>query len=120
PRARTPVAGQVVTGMGELSSTGVRARGVTLACAPDAGAVAPAAGRIVYSGPFRGYGAVIIIDHGKGWTSLVAGLGSVSVRVGETVAQGDAIGRAPGGPAPQVTVELRRRGTPMDLAQLLD
>jgi septal ring factor EnvC (AmiA/AmiB activator) len=117
---RLPVAGQVVTGLGELSSTGVRARGITLACAPEAEAVAPAAGRIVYAGPFRAYGAVVIVDHGKGWTSLVTGLGSVSVKVGDQVAQGRAIGRAPAGDSPRVTIELRRRGQPMDLAQLLD
>lgn len=117
---RLPVAGQVVTGLGELSATGVRARGITLACAPDAEAVAPAAGRIVYAGPFRAYGAVVIIDHGKGWTSLITGLGGVSVRVGDQVNQGSAIGRAPGGDLPRITIELRRRGQPMDLAQLLD
>ena len=117
---RLPVAGQVVTGFGELSATGVRARGVTLACAPGAPVIAPASGRIVYAGPFRGYGAVVILDHGRGWTSLVTGLGTVSVKLGDQVGQGAAIGRAPGGDFPQVTIELRRRGEPMDLAQLLD
>lgn len=117
---RLPVTGQVVTGLGELSTTGVRARGITIACTAEAPIIAPAAGRIVYAGPFRAYGAVVIIDHGKGWTSLVTGLGGVSVKVGDQVAQGTAIGRAPGGEAPRVTIELRRRGQPMDLAQLLD
>ncbi|NIJ65584.1 septal ring factor EnvC (AmiA/AmiB activator) [Sphingomonas leidyi] len=114
-----PVAGAVVTGMGELSSTGVRARGVTLACAAGSDAVAPAPGRILFAGPFRDYGGVVIIDHGNGWTSSVTGLGGTSVRVGEHVAQGARIGRAPGGDAPRITVELRRRGEPMDLARLL-
>lgn len=116
---RLPVAGRVVTGMGELSPTGVRARGVTLACAPNADAAAPAAGRILFAGPFRGYGGVVIIDHGNGWTSSVTGLGAIAVRVGEQVPQGRRIGRAPGGDAARVTVELRRRGQPMDLMQLL-
>lgn len=117
---RLPVAGRVVTGLGELSNTGVRARGVTLACAADAQAVAPAGGTIVYAAGFRDYGGVVIIDHGQGWTSLVSGLGTLSVRVGDRVAQGGAIGRASGGDAPRVTVELRRRGAPMDLTRLLD
>ncbi|MBC9034722.1 peptidoglycan DD-metalloendopeptidase family protein [Sphingomonas sp. JC676] len=117
---RLPVSGRVVTGLGELSATGVRARGVTLTCAANAQAVAPAGGAIVYAAGFRDYGGVVIIDHGKGWTSLVSGLGALSVRVGDKVAQGRAIGRAAGGDAPRVTVELRRRGTPMDLTQLLD
>jgi murein hydrolase activator len=114
-----PVAGMVVTGMGELSPTGVRARGVTLACAANADALAPAAGRILFAGPFRDYGGVVIIDHGKGWTSSITGLGGIAVRVGQQIPQGARIGRAPAGESPRVTVELRRRGEPMDLARLL-
>jgi septal ring factor EnvC (AmiA/AmiB activator) len=106
--------------MGELSATGVRARGLTFVTAPNAPAVAPAAGRIVYAGPFRGYGGVVIVDHGEGWTSLVAGLGGLAIRVGDPVAQGQLIGRAWKSGDPRVTVELRRRGQPMDLAQLLN
>jgi septal ring factor EnvC (AmiA/AmiB activator) len=82
--------------------------------------VAPAAGRIAYAGPFRGYGGVVIIDHGDGWTSLVAGLGGLAVAVGDQVAQGRVIGRAWKNGEPRVTVELRRRGQPVDLAQLLN
>lgn len=117
---RLPVAGRIVSGLGELSETGVRARGLTLACAANAGVVAPAAGRVLYAGPFRDYGGVVILDHGKGWTSLLTGLGGLRVRVGERVVQGTPIGRARNGDSPQITVELRRRGQPMDLAQLLD
>ncbi|MDQ0248728.1 septal ring factor EnvC (AmiA/AmiB activator) [Sphingomonas kyeonggiensis] len=114
-----PVAGTVVTGMGELSPTGVRARGVTLACAANSDAVAPTGGRILFAGPFRDYGGVVIIDHGNGWTSSITGLGAIAVRVGQQVSQGTRIGRAPETEAPRITVELRRRGEPMDLARLL-
>jgi septal ring factor EnvC (AmiA/AmiB activator) len=114
------MAGRVVTGLGELSPTGVRARGITLAVGSRTPVVAPAAGRIVYAGVFRAYGRVVIIDHGKGWTTSITGLGAVAVRVGDQVAQGRRIGRAPVADAPQVTVELRRRGEPMDLMRLLD
>lgn len=117
---RLPVAGQLVTGLGELSPTGVRARGLTLACAANAAVVAPAAGKIVYARPFRGYGGIVIVDHGKGWTSLVAGLRTWSVRVGDPVAQGSPIGRAAADDSARITVELRRKGLPMDLTQLLD
>jgi murein hydrolase activator len=117
---RLPVAGQLVTGFGEVSDSGVRARGVTFACAASAPVVAPAAGRIVYAGPFRGYRGVVIIDHGGGWTSLVAGLGGIAVRVGDTVATGRLVGRAWNRDQPRLTVELRRRGQPMDLMQLLN
>ncbi|WP_422055546.1 murein hydrolase activator EnvC family protein [Sphingomonas sp.] len=120
PPYRLPVAGTVVTGLGELSDTGVRARGLTLATAPGAEIVAPTGGRVSYAGRFRRYGNIVIVDHGGGWTSLIAGLDTMLVKVGDTLNQGTAIGRAPQGEAPRITVELRRQGRPVDLAQLLD
>ena len=116
PPYRLPVAGRLVTGFGELSPAGVRARGPSFDVVPGSVVAAPAAGTIAYAAPFASYGQVIIVDHGKGWTSLVSGLGTLAVRPGATVAQGATLGTA----GPRVTVELRRRGQPMDLTQLLD
>ncbi len=120
PPYRLPVSGTVVTGLGELSDTGVRARGLTLATWPGAQVVAPTAGRVIYAGRFRRYGNIVILDHGGGWTSLVAGLDAVMVKVGDTLIQGAPLGRAPQREGPRITVELRRQGRPVDLAQLLD
>lgn len=120
PPYRLPVTGSIVTGLGEISEAGVRSRGLTLATRPSAQVVAPAAGHVVYAGRFRGYGNIVILDHGDGWTSLVAGLDRVLVRVGDAPAQGSPLGRTPQGEGPRVTVELRRQGHAVDLAQLLD
>ncbi|MES2450582.1 MAG: peptidoglycan DD-metalloendopeptidase family protein [Pseudomonadota bacterium] len=119
PPYRLPVVGRVVTGLGELSDAGVRSRGLTIASAAQAAVIAPAAGRIAYAGPFRGYGTIVIIDHGGGWTSLIAGLGAVSAKVGQIVAQGSPVGRAGAGDEPRITVELRRRDRPVDMTPLL-
>ncbi|QNQ09455.1 murein hydrolase activator EnvC family protein [Sphingomonas alpina] len=119
PPYRLPVVGKIVTGLGELSDAGVRSRGLTIAAAADATVVAPAAGRVAYAGIFRGYGTIVILDHGAGWTSLVSGLGSASVRVGESVSQGAPIGRAIRGDDPRVTVELRRKGRAVDMTPLI-
>ena len=80
---------------------------------------APAGGIVRYARAFRGYRGIVIIDHGDGWTSLVTGLAAPQVRVGQRVAGGAPLGRAATGEEPQVTVELRRRGRPMDIAALL-
>ena len=117
PAYRLPVVGQVVTGLGEISETGVRARGLTIATRAGAQVVAPTSGRIVFAGPFRGYGNIIVIDHGLGWTTLVTSLAALDVKVGDAVDPGSPIGRA-GPDRPTVTVELRRRGTPVDIAKL--
>jgi septal ring factor EnvC (AmiA/AmiB activator) len=115
---RLPVAGRLVTGLGEVSDNGVRARGLTFAVAPAAPVVAPAAGRVVFAGPFRSFGRVAIVDHGEGWTTMVAGLGALAVRTDDAVRAGAPLGRAPTGEEPRVTIELRRRGRPVDIAAL--
>jgi len=119
PAYRLPVAGQVATGFGEISDSGVRARGLTLTVAPGALIVAPAPGRIAFSKRFRGYRRVVILDHGDGWTTTVTGLAASVGPVDGRVVAGTPIGRAPSGDAPPVTIELRRRGVPVDLAAML-
>lgn len=113
-----PVEGRLVMGVGEISDGGVHSRGLTFATAPEAPVVAPAAGRIVYAAAFRRYGNVVIIDHGRGWMSVLTDLGTIAVAPGQNVARGAAIGRA-GSAEPRVTVELRRDGRPVPIAQLI-
>lgn len=72
-----------------------------------------------YAKAYRGYGTIVILDHGDGWTSLVTGLAAAGVRSGERIAAGAPLGRAAGGEEPRITVELRRRGRPVDIAALL-
>jgi murein DD-endopeptidase MepM/ murein hydrolase activator NlpD len=117
PAYRLPVLGRVVTGMGEVSDTGIRSRGLTFVTRPDAQVIAPASGRINFAESFRGYGRIVIIDHGAGWTTLITGLGTVSVAVGDSVVQGSPIGRTET-VNPRITIELRRQGQPVDIAPL--
>lgn len=118
PPYRLPVIGELVTGLGEVSASGVRARGLTIATQPQAQVVAPTAGRVAFAGHYRGYGQIVIIDHGQGWTTLLTNLNRLSVDVGTTVRQGDPIGIA-GPRSPTVTVELRRNGRPVDIVPLV-
>jgi septal ring factor EnvC (AmiA/AmiB activator) len=113
-----PVEGRLITGMGEISDAGVHARGLTFATASGAGVVAPAKGRIAYAGRFRGYGRIVVIDHGSGWTTAITNLGSLDVKVGDSVAMGAPLGRAESG-EPHVMVELRRAGRPFPIAPLI-
>ncbi len=116
---RLPVVGAVVTGLGEVSGAGVRARGLTIATRPAAQVVAPTGGRIVFAGAYLGYRDIVIIDHGRGWTTLITGMAALDVRVGDQVVQGSPIGRA--GPArTTITIELRSNGRPVDITKLVD
>jgi len=107
-----PVAGRVTTGFGEQGTTGA-AQGLTIAPVPSAQIIAPAAGRVAFAGPYRGYGQIVIVEHDGGWTSLITGMGRIDVGVGDKVVQGSPLGIA--APArPQVTVELRKDGAPIN------
>ncbi len=113
-----PVEGRLLIGVGEISDAGVHARGLVFSVEPEARVVAPVAGRIVYAGRFRSYDQVLVIDHGGGWTSVITDLEALSVRVGQTVARGQALGRA-GTREPRVGIELRRNGRPVAITRLL-
>ncbi|MGB3166250.1 MAG: peptidoglycan DD-metalloendopeptidase family protein, partial [Alteraurantiacibacter sp.] len=106
------VTGRTLTGFGAPQASGL-SRGITLAPIGGAQVVAPAAGRIVFAGPYRGYGAIVIVEHASGWTSLVTGLARTDVRVGQQVVGGAPLGTASPG-RPSVTLELRRDGEPVN------
>jgi septal ring factor EnvC (AmiA/AmiB activator) len=107
-----------VAGFGERLADGTAARGLTVATVPAATVVAPANGRVAFAGPFRGYGQILIVEHGGGWTSLVARLDRLTARVGDEVRAGDPVGSA--GPGhPRILVELRKGDAPVDIAALI-
>ena len=115
---RLPVVGRIVAGLGEVNESGVRSRGVTIAARPGGQVVAPAPGRVGFAGDYRGYGKIVIIDHGGGWVSLLTGMIALSVSVGDTLDAGAPIGRA-GSDDSRITVELRRAGRPVDIVAMI-
>jgi septal ring factor EnvC (AmiA/AmiB activator) len=115
-RFHLPAIGPVVRGFGEMLPSGARSRGISIGARAGAIVVAPADGRITFAGLFRGYGAIAILDHGRGYTSLITGLASNIARVGDPVQQGSPLGRAG---ANGITVELRRNAQPLDLSQFV-
>ena len=108
---RLPAPGRVLVGFGTVDKRGIRSRGIRLAPAADAPLIAPGAGRVAYAGPYRGYGDVLILEHGRGWTSLVAGGRLAAFEIGAWIPQGRAIGTARG----PLLIELRHNGTPVDI-----
>jgi murein hydrolase activator len=115
---RLPVNGKLIEGTGEISDSGVHSRGLTFSTGANEAVFAPADGRIIYAGPFRSYGSIVIVDHGGGWTSLLTSMSHLYVAVGQEVHLGDMLGRT--GPASTpVRVELRHDGRPVPIAPLL-
>jgi septal ring factor EnvC (AmiA/AmiB activator) len=116
-----PVVGTVVERYGDDDTGGIRSRGITLLTRDHAQVVAPYDGRIVFAGPFRGYGLLLIIDHGEGYHSLLSGMMRIDGVVGEDVLAGEPVGEMGGSGAggagngkPLLYVELRHDGNPID------
>lgn len=108
-----PVAGEIRTGFGEAGTSGQRQAGIALDARPRAQVVAPAAGRIAFAGPYRGFGKIVIIEHAHGWTSLVTGMAALDIAVGQEVTAGSPLGLAPAQRG-DITLELRQRGQPVN------
>lgn len=108
-----PVAGRISAGFGEAGASGQRRAGIALDARDSGQVVAPGAGRVIFAGPYRGFGRIAIVEHANGWTSLVTGLASLDVAVGQAVDAGSPLGLAPqqGG---EVALELRQDGEPVN------
>ncbi|MGE0717403.1 MAG: murein hydrolase activator EnvC, partial [Alphaproteobacteria bacterium] len=113
---RIPVAGNWQRGFGDELGYGQHSRGITVATRPGARVVAPFDGRVLFIGPFRAYGEILIIEHGDGYHSLLAGLGRTDGAVGQTVLAGEPVGvmATDGEERPRLYIELRRNGTPIN------
>ena len=119
PRFQLPVQGRTIAGFGELRGSGSRSTGLSLVPAAGAQVVAPATGRVAFSGPYRGFGRIVIIEHPDGWTSLITGLERTNVEVGDRLIGGSPIGVA-AQEEPAITIELRNGGTPVNPLQFLN
>jgi septal ring factor EnvC (AmiA/AmiB activator) len=78
---------------------------------------AVASGRVVYADWFRGYGLMVIIDHGKGYLSLYAFNQNISKNVGAHVKAGDTIasvGRSGGRSQAALYFGIRSKGRPVN------
>ncbi len=106
-----PAEARVTEGMGAVSSNGVRSRGLRLATPRGSGLTVPASGTVLFSGPFRDYDGVVIIDHGDGWKSVIVNAGS-KLRKGAKVSIGEPLGTALG----PVEVQLLSGGEPVSAA----
>jgi septal ring factor EnvC (AmiA/AmiB activator) len=119
-----PVAGSVVKAFGEPGDAGMTT-GISYAVPPSARVSAPCDGKVVFAGPFRSYGQLIIVDCGGGYHFVLAGLDRLDVAVGHPVQAGEPVGVMadwdPRSPAnrPYLYLELREQGQPINPAPYL-
>ncbi|HYG89834.1 MAG TPA: peptidoglycan DD-metalloendopeptidase family protein [Azospirillum sp.] len=113
---RMPAGGHVTVRYGEQDRFGGTSRGMTISARPGTPILAPYAGSVMFAGPFRGYGQILIVEHSNGYHSLIAGLGRIDTSVGKHVATGEPVGLMPSSADgnPDLYFELRRHGQPIN------
>lgn len=109
------VAGRLTRRFGEPGEAG-RTRGLTFSAPSGARVVSPCAGRVVFGGPFRSYGQVLIVECGRGTHLVLAGLARLDAAVGARVLAGEPVGVLgdDGEGGGTLYLELRRGGEPVD------
>nr|WP_300215704.1 peptidoglycan DD-metalloendopeptidase family protein [Bradyrhizobium sp.] len=120
-----PVNGVKIRGFGGSDGAGGVEKGISLATRPGAQVTTPCDGWVVYAGPFRSYGQLLILNAGGGYHVLIAGMGRISVNIGQFVLTGEPV--ATMGTSSQVAsilatnvshpvlyIEFRKDGTPID------
>jgi len=130
-RLPLPVNGARIKEFGTPDGVGGTEKGLTVAARPGAQITAPCDGWVVYAGPFRNYGQLLILNAGSGYHVLLAGMDRISVDLGQFVVTGEPVAVMGGGggqvPAalaassrqassaqPVLYVEFRKDGTPVD------
>src|SRR3984957_5649106 len=124
-RLRLPVNGVKIREFGGPDGIGGTQRGQSIAAHAGAQITSPCDGWVVYAGPFRSYGQLLILNAGGGYHVLLAGMERISVDLGqfvltrepETLRGGGSqvsTAGATGAKLPVLYVEFRKDGTPID------
>ena len=109
-----PARGTVTRRFDPSAASGPLSKGVTIETLTGAQVVAPFDGHVVFQGPFRGYGAILIIEHTGGYHTLLSGLGRIDAAVGQWLLAGEPVGVMSSDETPELYVELRRASQPID------
>jgi septal ring factor EnvC (AmiA/AmiB activator) len=120
-----PVNGTKIRDFGGSDGAGGIEKGISLASRAGAQVTTPCDGWVVYAGPFRSYGQLLILNAGGGYHVLIAGMERISVNIGQFVLTGEPVATmgttsqvasilATNASQPVLYVEFRKDGTPID------
>ncbi|WP_424631566.1 murein hydrolase activator EnvC family protein [Bradyrhizobium sp. SYSU BS000235] len=120
-----PVNGTKIRNFGGSDGVGGQEKGISVATRPGAQVTTPCDGWVVYAGPFRSYGQLLILNAGGGYHVLIAGMERISVNIGQFVLTGEPVATmgstsqvasilAAAPSQPVLYVEFRKDGTPID------
>ena len=120
-----PVNGRKIREFGGSDGSGGVEKGISLTTKAGAQVTTPCDGWVVYAGPFRSYGQLLILNAGGGYHVLIAGMERISVNIGQFVLTGEPVATmgstsqvasilATSASQPVLYVEFRKDGTPID------
>jgi septal ring factor EnvC (AmiA/AmiB activator) len=120
-----PIGGIKIREFGASDGLGGTEKGLSITSRQDAQVTAPCDGWVVYAGPFRSYGQLLILNAGGGYHVLLAGMERISVDLGQFVLTGEPVAVMGGGPKsaaaiatgssqPVLYIEFRKDGAPVD------
>ncbi|MEP6565994.1 MAG: murein hydrolase activator EnvC [Mesorhizobium sp.] len=121
-----PVTGKIKRRFGADDGNGAVMLGDMVATQSGAIVTAPADGNVLYAGPFRSYGQLLILNAGDGYHVVLAGMSRISVASGQSVLAGEPVGAMGearvastsasknGSATPELYVEFRKDGKPVD------
>ncbi|MBV8472511.1 MAG: peptidoglycan DD-metalloendopeptidase family protein [Hyphomicrobiales bacterium] len=121
-----PVAGAILKTFGATDLSGIPEKGVSMATPPGATVSSPVDGSVEFSGRYRSYGQLLIINAGGGYTVTLAGMDRINVTAGQFVLAGEpvavmgdgstrtAAAAAIGATQPVLYIELRKDGAAID------
>jgi septal ring factor EnvC (AmiA/AmiB activator) len=123
-----PAAGHLTSRFGGPDGIGGTLQGDTLTTQSGAIVTAPAEGTVLYAGPFRSYGQLLILNAGDGYHIVLAGMGRITVALGQSVLAGEPVGAMGetkvassagfdnADAQPELYIEFRKDGKPVDPA----
>ncbi len=118
---KRPVSGKIVVGFGKNRNarfnTFTLSRGITIRSSEGTPVRAVFKGKALFADWFRGYGRIVILDHGGGYYTLYGHLSAIDVKIGQEVDTDEVIGLAGESGSlegPALYFEIRHHGKPVD------
>ncbi len=108
-----PVRGRIVERFNDITSAGLHAKGLTIEAPGGSTVMNPYHGVVLFSGPFKSYGQLLIIDNGDDYLTLLAGMESMNVSEGQELLAGEPVGRLKSGTG-RLYMEIRHKGQAID------
>lgn len=115
-----PVKGNIIKKFGDMTDAGSASKGIIIRTRANAQVISPYDGTVLFAGPFRGYGQLVIIEHGDGYHTLLAGLGRLDTAVGQSLLAGEPVGIMVAQTQPTLYIELRKNGQPINPAGFMN